>query len=83
MNRWQTYMMDNASWQAVFLSNHDQPRPIDNILQVGKEHRTAAAKLLCLFSCTQAGTLFLYQGEELGMVNVPSDWPIEDYQDLV
>lgn len=76
-------MMENASWQAVFLSNHDQPRPIDNILQVTKEHRAAAAKLLCLFSCTQAGTLFLYQGEELGMVNVPVEWPIEDYQDLV
>lgn len=28
-----------------------------------------------------SGTLFLYQGQEIGMVNVPSNWTINDYQD--
>jgi oligo-1,6-glucosidase len=29
-----------------------------------------------------SGTLFIYQGQELGMKNVPVDWPIEDYLDV-
>lgn len=76
-------MMEHDSWQSVFLSNHDQPRPINNILQAHASQREEAAKLLCLFLCTQAGTLYCYQGEECGMMNVPEDWPLEEYKDLV
>lgn len=76
-------MMAHDSWQSVYISNHDQPRPINNLLQAGEEHREDAAKLLCLFQCTQAGTLYCYQGEELGMMNVREDWPIAEYKDLV
>lgn len=83
ISKWQTYMMANSSWQSVFLSNHDQPRPINNILQAKSSQREEAAKLLCLFLCTQAGTLYCYQGEEVGMMNVPEDWPLEEYKDLV
>ncbi|CAD6975541.1 unnamed protein product [Tilletia controversa] len=28
-------------------------------------------------------TLFVYQGEELGMLNVPADWTISEYDDIV
>ncbi|KAK9893406.1 glycoside hydrolase family 13 protein [Cystobasidium minutum MCA 4210] len=83
ISKWQTYMLNHDSWQSVFLSNHDQPRPINNILQAKISQREEAAKLLCLFLCTQAGTLYCYQGEEVGMVNVPEDWPLEEYKDLV
>ncbi|CAD6584959.1 MAG: hypothetical protein CYPHOPRED_002897 [Cyphobasidiales sp. Tagirdzhanova-0007] len=76
-------LAEHDSWQSAFLSNHDQPRPINNILQADFAHRNEAAKLLCLFLCTQAGTLFIYQGEEIGMMNVPPDWPIHEYKDLV
>ena len=33
--------------------------------------------LLSTLSCT----LFLYQGQEIGMINVPTNWTINDYQD--
>jgi len=28
------------------------------------------------------GTLFVYQGQEIGMINAPKDWPIEEYKDI-
>jgi glycosidase len=30
----------------------------------------------------QSGTLFVYQGQELGMPNVPQDWPLDNYRDI-
>lgn len=32
--------------------------------------------------CTLSGTLYIYQGEEIGMANLPSSWSIEDYKDI-
>ena len=32
--------------------------------------------------CTLFGTLYLYQGQEIGMINLPSDWPPEEYKDV-
>lgn len=81
--RWQTFMMENDGWQSIYDSNHDQPRPVNNILRATSENRDKAAKLLALFQSTLVGTLFLYQGEEIGMMNVPESWPIEEYKDLV
>jgi glycosidase len=31
---------------------------------------------------TLAGTLYVYQGEEIGMRNVPKDWKPEEYKDI-
>jgi len=33
-------------------------------------------------SATLSGTLFLYQGEEIGMTNIPETWNIEDLKDI-
>lgn len=32
--------------------------------------------------CTLSGTLFVYQGEEIGMANLPKSWGIEEYEDI-
>lgn len=32
--------------------------------------------------CAMTGTLFVYQGQEIGMINAPKDWPISDYKDI-
>lgn len=32
--------------------------------------------------CALTGTLFIYQGQEIGMINVPKTWPIDDFQDI-
>jgi oligo-1,6-glucosidase len=39
--------------------------------------------LLALMQTTLGGTLFVYQGEEIGMRNAPKDWDIgEEYKDI-
>ncbi|KAL9932778.1 hypothetical protein V8E36_008477 [Tilletia maclaganii] len=84
--KWQHWALENESWLGNFASNHDQPRSVSNMLGVYAEdprYRYEGAKLLALFSVSLAGTLFIYQGEELGMLNVPADWPISKYDDLV
>jgi oligo-1,6-glucosidase len=35
-----------------------------------------------MLEISQGGTLFVYQGEELGMKNSPRSWGIEKYKDL-
>jgi alpha-glucosidase len=32
-------------------------------------------------SC-QSGTPYIYQGEDIGMCNVPKDWGFEEYKDV-
>lgn len=38
--------------------------------------------MLAVMQCTLSGTLYVYQGEEIAMANLPTDWPIEEYKDI-
>jgi alpha-glucosidase len=38
--------------------------------------------MLATFIALQSGTLFIYQGQELGMANIPKDWDIKEYKDV-
>jgi len=38
--------------------------------------------MLAMMMCAMTGTLFVYQGQEIGMINAPKSWPIEDYKDI-
>lgn len=82
VNKWQRFMYDNNGWNALYLENHDQPRAISRFASDAPEHRVASSKLIAIFMAFQAGTPFVYQGQEIGMTNVPKDWPIEEYQDI-
>ena len=82
VNRWQTFMITNDGWNALFLENHDQGRSINRYASDKPEFRTYAAKMLATFLLFQSGTVYIYQGQELGMVNVPKDWGIEEYKDV-
>lgn len=44
--------------------------------------RARVAKVLATLEAGQSGTLFIYQGQELGMRNMPEDWPLEEYKDV-
>ena len=46
------------------------------------DDRTKAAKLMAMFHCSLTGTIFVYQGQEMGMINVPRDWPESEYKDI-
>ncbi|CAO1618280.1 unnamed protein product [Parajaminaea phylloscopi] len=83
VNKWQTVLHRYGCQNAVYSSNHDQPRAVSRWTDDSPAFRKQAAKMLALHQTTLAGTLYVYQGEELGMKNMPSDWPLEDYQDVM
>ena len=70
---------DNG-WYPIFFENHDRPRAINHFYKEGA-NRLLAGKAIGLILYTLRGTPFLYQGEELGMVNVAWD-DIADYNDI-
>ncbi|HWQ07224.1 MAG TPA: alpha-glucosidase [Feifaniaceae bacterium] len=60
----------DVAWPSIFVENHDNPRMVSKI-DPREEYRLAIAKLLAVLLLTARGTVFLYQGQELGAVNVP------------
>ncbi|RSM16299.1 hypothetical protein CEP52_000334 [Fusarium oligoseptatum] len=81
-HKWQKFMYDNQGWNALYLENHDQPRSVSRFVHDDPQNRAASAKLIAVFLGFQSGTPFLYQGQEIGMTNVPKDWPFEEYKDI-
>ncbi|KAI1813262.1 glycoside hydrolase family 13 protein [Poronia punctata] len=83
VSKWQRVMIERDGWNSVFIENHDNPRSISRYADDSDENRGFGAKLLALMQTTLGGTLFVYQGEELGMRNVPKSWDIEEeYKDV-
>jgi oligo-1,6-glucosidase len=76
---WQMALAHHG-WNSLYWSNHDQPRVVSrygNDTAYWYESATALATVLHL----HRGTPYVYQGEELGMTNVPFD-TIEDFRDI-
>lgn len=75
-------MITQDGWHTLFCENHDQPRSVTRFCDDSDEHRVAGTKLLCIMQTSLPGTIYLYQGEELGMRNVPATWGPEEYKDI-
>ncbi|CAR23778.1 glycoside hydrolase family 13 protein [Lachancea thermotolerans CBS 6340] len=69
------------AWATIYIENHDQPRSITRFGDDSPKYRTLSGKLLALLECSLTGTLYVYQGQEIGQVNF-KDWPIEKYEDV-
>jgi oligo-1,6-glucosidase len=82
VNRLQRMMLERDGWNSLFVENHDQPRSVSRYTDDSDEWREYGAKLLCLMQTTLAGTLYVYQGEEIGMRNVPPEWEPKEYKDI-
>jgi alpha-glucosidase len=82
IDKWQTFIHDTDGWTTVFCENHDQGRSISRFANDSPEWREKSAKMLALAFCAMTGTLFIYQGQEIGMINVPREWTIDSYQDI-
>ncbi|KAK3182589.1 alpha-glucosidase maltase [Lecanicillium sp. MT-2017a] len=80
--KWQQFIEGTDGWTTVFLENHDVARSVSRFGTEKPECRVAAAKMLALLQIASTGTLFLYQGQEIGMTNIPKEWPIEEYKDV-
>ena len=70
-----------TGWTSAFTENHDNPRSIDRFGPGDGEYHTAASKMLAMFLCTLSGTIFLYQGQEIGMTNIDASWTRADIRD--
>jgi oligo-1,6-glucosidase len=82
LNKLQRLMLERDGWNTLFVENHDQPRSVSRYTDDSDEFREYGAKLLALMQTTLAGTLYVYQGEEIGMRNVPETWGQEEYKDV-
>ncbi|GJJ15986.1 hypothetical protein Clacol_010265 [Clathrus columnatus] len=84
--RWQTYMQTHNGWSTVFLENHDMARSVSRYLPLKPDSPTElearGAKLLAMLCCTLSGTIFVYQGQEIGMSSVPTTWGIDMFRDV-
>lgn len=79
MTRWQKGL-EGIAWNSLFWENHDQPRCVSRFGNDG-EYRETSAKMLATCLYMMQGTPYIYQGQELGMTNVPFE-DIKDFRDL-
>ena len=80
LNSWQTGMTEGGGWNAVFWNNHDQPWAL-NRFGDPVHYREKSAEMLAATIHFLRGTPFIYQGEELGMVN-PDYQSMDEYVDV-
>ena len=76
-NRWQNKLYGIA-WNANYIENHDQPRIINRYGDVN--YRVESGKMLATMYICQSGTPFIYQGQEIGMLNIKMN-SVDDYTD--
>ena len=82
IDKWQRIMVKRDGWNSIFLENHDNPRSVSRYVDDSDAFRDRSSKLLALMQTTLSGTLYVYQGEELGMRNVPASWGAEEFKDV-
>jgi oligo-1,6-glucosidase len=71
----------NKGWNTVFFTNHDQSRAVSRYGNDDSKYRDTSAKMLHAFLLTQRATPYVYNGDEIGMVNIRFK-NIEQYNDL-
>ena len=65
--QWQN-KLEGRGWAALYIENHDHPRIIS---RYGSEiYRRESGKMLAAMYILQRGTPFVYQGQEIGMLNI-------------
>ena len=77
----QGFLNGGKGWTTTFLENHDNSRSVSRFGPGEGPYHTSAAKMLALLVVTLSGTLFVYQGQEIGMSGLPSEkWKRGDFQ---
>ncbi|KFH46003.1 Alpha-glucosidase-like protein [Hapsidospora chrysogenum ATCC 11550] len=81
--KWQSFVEGTDAWTTAFIENHDNARAVSRFGDTSTpEMWVRSAKTIALWQVTLTGTLFIYQGQEIGMTNMPSSWGIEEYKDV-
>ncbi|PMB68869.1 Alpha-glucosidase [Beauveria bassiana] len=83
VERTQSIIRGTDAWTTAFIENHDQSRSVSRFADDSPQYRVAGAKLLALMQSCLSGTLYVYQGQEIGCVNAPkASYPPENYLDI-
>lgn len=77
-NKWQTGQF-SKSWNPLYWLNHDHPRLMSQYGNIKKPFISGTMLAQALY--LMWGTPFIYQGEELGMVNYPFKH-VDDFADV-
>lgn len=80
LSKWQTALGDEG-WNSLFWNNHDLPRIISRWGNASSKYRVKSGKMLATILHLMKGTPYIYQGEEIGMVNTPVS-SIEELDDI-
>lgn len=82
-HKWQSFIEGTDAWVTAFCENHDNGRAVSRFGDTSTpEWWLKSAKTIAVWQVTLTGTLFLYQGQEIGMTNMPKSWGIEEYKDI-
>ncbi|WP_041138011.1 alpha-glucosidase [Beduini massiliensis] len=73
--------IQKIGWVASFLENHDQPRSIDKLIVNKEDHNYYSKTMLAGMFFHLRGTPFIYQGQEIGMVNFTRQ-SIDEFNDI-
>ena len=68
-SKWQQELAGQG-WNSLFWNNHDLPRIISRWGN-DQEYRVKSGKMLAIYLHFMQGTPYIYQGEEIGMINYP------------
>ncbi len=77
---WQERMTAGGGWNALFWSNHDQPRPNSRFGDT-ERHWYESSTLLPTCTHLMRGTPYIFQGEELGQT-ITDFTSIDQYRDV-
>ena len=71
--------LEGKAWNMLYLENHDHPRIIS---RYGSEQfRVQSGKMLAAMYLFQKGTPFIFQGQEIGMINWRAE-SVSQYEDV-
>ncbi|GAA5912257.1 alpha-glucosidase [Sporobolomyces salmoneus] len=72
----------NKAFAVIHLENHDSSRIVSRFGNDSPEFRKPSAKMLATYLLTLSGCVIIYQGQEIGMINIPKDVDVdEEYLD--
>ena len=72
--------LEGKGWNALYIENHDHPRVISRY--GSEQYPLESGKMLAAMYILQRGTPFVYQGQEIGMLNLRLD-SVEKYEDVM
>ena len=76
-------LMVRKAWLGNYLENHDQMRIVSRYGDAA-HYRSESGRLFATLLLTLGGSPYIYQGQELGMTNLPPDFfkKVDDVEDL-